>query len=416
MKKFLMVCLVLAMAASLFAGQTAFKQTGPLVGPVAKHLLAPMHGNGPAARSNLPAVGTRDPRTLDEVIISDDFESYAGTWDVPAGWTTVDVDQGFCTQFGRNSVWGVYTYTGFAHSGNKVMANFYNDNALPNDDWLILPMQNLQAPITLSYWEAAQDPLYVSESWEVKVSTTGTQPANFTHLIFSHTNTDTVWHQYTHDLSAYAGAPFYVAIHYTATDQFVIKFDDLSLTGGAAGPSGTIAGTVHNSANNQAVANANVAVVGTSVSATTNSTGAYTLSLVPVGSYTVRFTKAGFDTLLQQDVSVTDGDTTTVNVSMNPTQAVGDEHVVPNTFAFDGNYPNPFNGMTDFRFSIPRSSNVELVLYNVNGQEVARVVDGVMTAGSHSVSFNASHLTSGVYLARLKAAGMTATHKLMLLK
>lgn len=89
---------------------------------------------------------------------------------------------------------------------------------------------------------------------------------------------------------------------------------------------------------------------------------------------------------------------------------------VPVTYELKQNYPNPFNPSTDITFTLEKQEVVSLVVYNIIGQEVARLVSGPMSAGSHIVKFNASKLTSGVYLYRLKAGNFIAVKKMLLLK
>ena len=90
--------------------------------------------------------------------------------------------------------------------------------------------------------------------------------------------------------------------------------------------------------------------------------------------------------------------------------------VLPNEFSLDQNYPNPFNPTTTIKFNIPESGMVTLSVFNVLGQEVAKVVNEELTAGSHSYSFNASKLASGVYIYQLKAQNFISSKKMMLLK
>ncbi|MCX6601707.1 MAG: T9SS type A sorting domain-containing protein [bacterium] len=79
-------------------------------------------------------------------------------------------------------------------------------------------------------------------------------------------------------------------------------------------------------------------------------------------------------------------------------------------------YPNPFNPSATIRFSLPRRGEAELVVYDVTGREVSVLVDGVLVAGEHRVPFDGARLPSGIYFARLTAAGAQATQKLLLLK
>ena len=98
-----------------------------------------------------------------------------------------------------------------------------------------------------------------------------------------------------------------------------------------------------------------------------------------------------------------------------------DRGVVPTEFALSQNYPNPFNGRTAIRYFLPRDNRVELALYNLAGQKVATLVDGMRPAASHTVRWDGrddagAALASGVYLYRLQAGGREETRKLLLLK
>ena len=80
-------------------------------------------------------------------------------------------------------------------------------------------------------------------------------------------------------------------------------------------------------------------------------------------------------------------------------------------------YPNPFNPTTNLELAIPEAGYVSVKVYNLVGQEVATLVDGMMDANpSYTFQWNAGSLSSGVYLVRAEGAGQIATQKLMLLK
>ncbi|MBX2992942.1 MAG: T9SS type A sorting domain-containing protein [Bacteroidetes bacterium] len=89
---------------------------------------------------------------------------------------------------------------------------------------------------------------------------------------------------------------------------------------------------------------------------------------------------------------------------------------IPKEFALHQNYPNPFNPTTTFRFDIPKTSHVILNVFNVMGQEVATVVNGVREAGEHRETWNAVGLASGVYYFRMAAESYVQSGKLVLLK
>jgi hypothetical protein len=88
----------------------------------------------------------------------------------------------------------------------------------------------------------------------------------------------------------------------------------------------------------------------------------------------------------------------------------------PSAFALKQNVPNPFNPDTRITFDLPKVSRVSLAVYDVKGREVARLVDGSIDAGTHTVSFNADHLVSGIHFYRLVADEFVAVNKMIVLK
>jgi plastocyanin len=85
-------------------------------------------------------------------------------------------------------------------------------------------------------------------------------------------------------------------------------------------------------------------------------------------------------------------------------------------FALSQNYPNPFNPVTQIRFDLTRDGPAMLDVFNLMGQRVAQLVHAPLTAGSHTVSFDAGALPSGVYVYRLAADGQSVQKNMMLLK
>lgn len=88
----------------------------------------------------------------------------------------------------------------------------------------------------------------------------------------------------------------------------------------------------------------------------------------------------------------------------------------PTNFALIQNTPNPFNPSTLISYELPTAGYVTLKVYNLLGQEIATLVDGVQEPGYESVMFDANNLPSGMYFARLVADGLTQTHKMLLLR
>ena len=93
---------------------------------------------------------------------------------------------------------------------------------------------------------------------------------------------------------------------------------------------------------------------------------------------------------------------------------VGD--VLPASYSLKQNYPNPFNPATTIEYALPASGQVTLTVFNLLGQEVAVLANGVQSAGVHAVRFDARELNSGVYFYRLEGSGFRNTRKMLLLK
>ncbi|MHB9028619.1 MAG: T9SS type A sorting domain-containing protein, partial [Candidatus Latescibacterota bacterium] len=86
----------------------------------------------------------------------------------------------------------------------------------------------------------------------------------------------------------------------------------------------------------------------------------------------------------------------------------------PGGFELKGSYPNPFNPSTTITFTLNETRRVALDVYNVAGQKVDTLLNGVLRAGEHSLTWNASGRASGVYFCRLEAEGKTAVRKMVL--
>ncbi|MBO6792489.1 MAG: T9SS type A sorting domain-containing protein [Balneolaceae bacterium] len=93
-----------------------------------------------------------------------------------------------------------------------------------------------------------------------------------------------------------------------------------------------------------------------------------------------------------------------------------DADLIPTHISLSQNYPNPFNPSTNIEFSIPNNGLVRLDVFNVLGQQVASLVNKPMVAGSHSVLFDASNLSSGIYIYKIEFGDQILTRKMLLIK
>jgi hypothetical protein len=98
------------------------------------------------------------------------------------------------------------------------------------------------------------------------------------------------------------------------------------------------------------------------------------------------------------------------------TTSVSEDNHKVSRYALDQNYPNPFNGSTVIVYRVPRRSHVLIVLYDILGREVRRVVDVEQQSGSYTLQIEFPDLPSGVYFYRMQAGAFIATRKLLLMR
>jgi hypothetical protein len=93
-----------------------------------------------------------------------------------------------------------------------------------------------------------------------------------------------------------------------------------------------------------------------------------------------------------------------------------EENDLPTKFVLHQNYPNPFNPGTNISYQLSKSGNVLLEVYSLNGQLISTLVNSFQTAGNYTIYFNASNLSSGVYLYKISGNDFISVKKMLLLK
>lgn len=89
---------------------------------------------------------------------------------------------------------------------------------------------------------------------------------------------------------------------------------------------------------------------------------------------------------------------------------------LPKEYSLSNNYPNPFNPVTRIEFTLPEVGLTRLIIYDLRGREVAKLINGEMSAGNHNVTWDASKMASGIYIYRITSGNFVATKKMVLLK
>jgi len=93
-----------------------------------------------------------------------------------------------------------------------------------------------------------------------------------------------------------------------------------------------------------------------------------------------------------------------------------DEFSTPGTFSISQNYPNPFNPSTTIKYSVPKSSKVLIKVFDILGNEVAKLVNDELPSGEYKVEFDGNGLASGIYIYQMRASNFVYTRKMVLMK
>jgi len=309
------------------------------------------------------------------------------------------------------------------HSGDKMAACFAATSFL-NDDWMIAPQATIANGDEVSFFARSYTDAYGLERFNVAVSTTGTAPADFTVISgTSYVEAPVDWTEYNYDLSAYAGQSIYVAIQCVTADAFIFFVDDFHI-----GAPADIAYASVPTMNGAAIKGTSTFIPAIII-ATDNSREllGYNVYLdgVQEGNTTDLFWEfAGLENGVEYIAGVEavydEGISDLVDITfLYEGTLVGD--VISAATRLNGNYPNPFNPVTNIAYSIKETGNVTLEVYNLKGQLVKTLVNDVKETGDYTEIWNGTDNTgksvsSGVYFYKMKASNYTATKKMILMK
>ncbi len=149
----------------------------------------------------------------------------------------------------------------------------------------------------------------------------------------------------------------------------------------------------------------------------TSQDGNFNVPFLPYGEYRLVAQKIGYGDGFSSTFIVDSANTVikNLNITLYP-NSIDDDPFIPDDHVLLYNYPNPFNPSTTIGFILPFSSDVELKVFNVLGEEVKVFLKNYLTAGNYEINFNAGELNSGVYFAALKTKAGVLVNKILLLK
>jgi len=111
-----------------------------------------------------------------------------------------------------------------------------------------------------------------------------------------------------------------------------------------------------------------------------------------------------------------------IRTSVNNSELdMDDEYLLPDKYALQQNFPNPFNPRTTIHYELPNQELVQIIIFNLLGHQVKRLVDGFRGAGVNSIVWDATNdhgqpVSAGIYIYQLQAGGFLQTRKMILLK
>ena len=145
--------------------------------------------------------------------------------------------------------------------------------------------------------------------------------------------------------------------------------------------------------------------------------GTYFIELVP-GTYDVTATLAGYGSETIEDVVVIEGNATT---GINFWLVTGSEDILIAATQLNGNYPNPFNPVTNIAYSLKETGKVKIEVYNLKGQLVKTLINDIKETGDYTAIWNGTDtsnkpVSSGVYFYKMESGNYTATKKMILMK
>ena len=201
-------------------------------------------------------------------------------------------------------------------------------------------------------------------------------------------------------------------------DNLVLRgtgMTDVTVTG--IGPAPTVVTFVYDSAAAQVIAYKNGVIANTVNQSLSIPTG----TGFKVGGYSTSSTFVGkLDEFRFYRRALTPAEiTATWNIDLTGcgiVTGISGNNSIPDEYRLEQNYPNPFNPSTNISFSIPKATNVKLVIYDVLGKEITTLVNEFTQAGNHTVKFDASLLSSGVYFYKISAGDFYNVKRMVLVK
>jgi hypothetical protein len=188
----------------------------------------------------------------------------------------------------------------------------------------------------------------------------------------------------------------------------------------AMSPPAKISGVVRHKTTNALLGGVLVSI-GEGQSMTTVGNGAFEFTGLVAGEYTITAMLAEFEPYASAVQVIVAGQALVYDILLDPVVGEGDFTDLPTITALQGNFPNPFNPVTQIRFDLAQAGNVAIEVYNIRGQRVKTLTNEEWQAGRHTIEWNGTDsngriVGSGVYFYTMRVGEYSSTRRMVLMK
>ncbi|MBE0570818.1 MAG: choice-of-anchor J domain-containing protein [Ignavibacteriaceae bacterium] len=329
----------------------------------------------------------------------------------PAGWHTKNILGGVA--------WMKASTIAHTGTGSAIIAW----ETLGGEDWLVTPQLNISIGDSLKFWvRKFWAAIYEPDTLQIRISTTDTTVASFTAVLATY-NVNTFpnpgFGEYKINLSTFSGQNVYIAFRHYDVNGNGMYLDDVAVVGSVPVELASFAASV--SGNDVTLSWVTATELNNSGFHVERSTGEDSWNNIGFVEGHGTTTETQSYTFLDKGLASGIYNYRIKQVDFGGSFKYYDlsqeiEIVLPNTYSLSQNYPNPFNPTTSIKYSVLVDGLVNITIFNMLGEKVANLVNGIHKTGNYEVTFDAANLVSGMYIYRMESGSYVSVKKMMILK
>lgn len=329
----------------------------------------------------------------------------------PAGWHTKNILGGVA--------WMKASTIAHTGTGSAIIAW----ETLGGEDWLVTPQLNISIGDSLKFWvRKFWAAIYEPDTLQIRISTTDTSVASFSAVLATY-NVNTFpnpgFGEYKINLSTFSGQNVYIAFRHYDVNGNGMYLDDVAVVGSVPVELASFAASV--SGNDVTLSWVTATELNNSGFHVERSTGEDSWNNIGFVEGHGTTTETQSYTFLDKGLASGIYNYRIKQVDFGGSFKYYDlsqeiEIVLPNIYSLSQNYPNPFNPTTSIKYSVLVDGLVNITIFNMLGEKVANLVNGIHKTGNYEVTFDAANLVSGMYIYRMESGSYVSVKKMMILK